>query len=63
MALDLENIKTEGVVFKKGKDDSIKQKTASNFNPRKKKGEALSGAAKMRATYKTRKKNSGSKKK
>lgn len=60
MAVDLDKLKIEGVVFKRGKDDSVKKST-SNFTPRKRKGQTLSGASKMRAAYKTSKRNTGSK--
>ena len=55
MARDLEEIKIEGISFKKGKDDSTQKKSTSPYTPRKRKGETVSGASKMRAEYKARK--------
>lgn len=55
----LDRIKIEGVVFKKGKDEDVEPKVFTNFTPRKQKGKTISGAAKMKAAYKTRKKTTG----
>ena len=55
MAQDLDKIKIEGIVFKKGKDDSIVQNAGSKHRPRKQKGKTISGASKMKAAYKARK--------
>lgn len=55
MARDLEGIKLEGISFKKGKDENAQHKPTSPYTPRKRKGETVSGASKMRAEYKARK--------
>ena len=55
MAQDLDKIKLEGIVFKKGKDESVVHKAGSSHQPRKQKGKTISGASKMKAAYKARK--------
>ena len=55
MAQDLDKIKLEGIVFKRGKDESVERKSSSRNIPRKPKGKTISGASKMKAAYKTRK--------
>lgn len=55
MAQDLDSIKFEGIIFKKGKDDSVPHKLGSSTIPRKQKGKTISGSSKMKAAYKARK--------
>ena len=55
MAIDLDNLKTGGLVFKKGTDDSDQRRSTPGHSIRRKKGQPISGAAKMRAAYKSRK--------
>lgn len=56
MAIDLDKIKTEGIVFKKGKDENAEAVAYTPYIPRKQKGKTISGSAKMKAAYKARKK-------
>ncbi len=56
MAVDLDGLKTGNLVFKKGPEDSDPRRAAGH-SIRKRKGQPVSGAAKMRAAYKTRKNN------
>lgn len=61
MALDLDSLKIDGIVFKRGSDDSNQKRSASGHSPRKRKGQTISGASKMRAAYKSRKNGGGNK--
>ena len=54
MAVDLDSLKIDGLVFKKGPADSDPRRAAGH-SIRKRKGQPVSGAAKMRAAYKSRK--------
>ena len=56
MARDLDRLKIEGIVFKKGKDEDAVSKSTSGYTPPKQKGKTISGSAKMKAAYKARKK-------
>ena len=56
MGADLDKVKIEGIVFKKGKDDDAIHVSGSPTIPRKQKGKTISGSAKMKAAYKVRKK-------
>ena len=56
MARDISKVKIEGIVFKKGKDESVEHKSIPGYTPPKQKGKTISGSAKMRAEYKARKK-------
>ncbi len=59
MAIDLDKLKTEGIVFKKGKDEDAEPTKYKASTPRKQKGRTASGASKMKAEYKARKKANG----
>ena len=63
MARDIERILTQGIVFKGGTDDSVKIKTTSPFTINKRKGETISGSARMKAAYKARRSAKSSNKK
>lgn len=60
--MDIEKAKTDGIVFKKGKDDSLKKKEEPKIKTKAKKttyikGTHGSGSAKMKAEYRRRRAN------
>jgi len=64
--MDIEKAKTDGIVFKKGKDNSLKKKEEPKIKTKAKKATYIkgthgSGSAKMKAEYRRRRANRNNK--